>query len=325
VRIVHVDNYSQGRSATSRMLQAGISSYNSSLDQGQAQIDFCGLKFDDYSQRAAVVDDKSSVFAISVAERDLTIKDEQNGPLPCRSIRTAYDIVMNRPGTKVFLVPVSGGGPLTGVDAVIAMLVGITGIIDERGLVLNEVIGAMMRPPLSSRRQKSMLLVGEVASRTEITTSMVASWNMDEEGDPTLDGACWRAAMALGQIGKLEPMFTSPQPLSFSSLAAALNLSESTTYFRLNENDLRRVLSTLARRWLHDGHKPADRILLPECARRHGMPRHRPMLPNQDCTRTDRATHAALLAADLVTQPDLDQMTRRIIRLTNFSIPRKRI
>jgi hypothetical protein len=324
VRIVHVDNYPQGRSATSRMLEAGISSYNSSLDHSEAQIDFCGLTFDEYSQRADVVDDKSSVFAISVAERDLTIKDKQ-GSLPCRSIRSAYDTVMNHPGTKVFLVPVSSGGPLTGVDAVIAMLVGITGIIDERGLVLNEVIGAMIRPPLSSRRQKSMLLVGEVASRTEITTSMVTSWNMDEEGDPTLDGACWRAAMALGQIDKLEPMFISPQPLSFSSLATALNLSESTTYFRLNENDLRRVLSTLARRWLPDGHKPADRILLPQYARRHGMPRHRPMLPNQDCTRTDRAIHAALLAADLVTQPDLDQMARRIIRLTNFSIPRKRI
>ena len=79
---------------------------------------------------------------------------------------------------------------------------------------------------------------------------MVNEWSMDQEAEPTLDPACWRTAMALSQLNKLEAIIGSPQPTSFSALANALNLSESVTSFRLNTNDLRRVLATLARRWL---------------------------------------------------------------------------
>lgn len=318
MRIIHVDNLPRGQSATSRMLEAGVSAYNKGLASGETQVDLCGETFDVYDQDSIISDPQTTVFAITVAERDLSIHT-RGRPCPSRAIRTAYEIAANRPGTRVFLVPTSRAGVLTGVDAVIAMLVGISGIVDDRGLVFHEVIHSMITPAATSRRQKSISLVGEVASRIEVTKKMLTAWSMDDQGDPTLDGACWRAAMALAELDSLEPLLVGPQPFSFSSLAAALNLSASVTNFRLNENDLRRVLSTLARRWLPPGHRASERRRLPDCARENGMPRHRPLLPNNDCAQTDRRTLAALMTADIVSQPDLDQMPQRIVRLANFS------
>lgn len=301
------------------MLQAGVGAYNTGVSTscGEANpkhVDLEVIPFDNFEACGVIQDPNSTVILVTVSEQELSCKDEE-AIKPCRSLATAQNIIRRNPTLRVFLVPISSMTSLTGVDAVAGLVSGVSGIVDERGLVMQEVLSEIFDHRFLNRKCKSMLLIGELTSRIEAIKEMVEEWNMDVDADPTLDLASWRAAMALAQLEKLEPIISSGHTTSFSTLADTLNLTESITSFRLNTDDLRRVLGTLARRWLGENHEPVERLKMPDYARSNGFPRHPPVINGLDQVQTSRRIFHALQKIDIASQDDTAGMTRRLVKL----------
>ena len=319
MRLIHVDNLPHRATATTRMLQAGVGAYNTRVltSRGGANpkhVDLEVIPFDHFTDHEVIQDPNSTVILITVSERELFCK--QGGAItPCRSLATAQNVIRQNPTLRVVLVPISNMTSLTGIDVVAGLVSGVSGIVDERGLVMQEVLGDIIDHRFMTRRCKSMLLISDLVSRLEAIKGMVEEWNMDVEADPTLDIASWRAAMALAQLEKLEPIIGSGHTTSFSTLADTLNLAQSITSFRLNSDDLRRVLGTLARRWLGENHEPVERLKMPEYARSNGFPRHPPIINSLDQMQTSRKIYQALQKIDIASQDDTAGMTRRLVRL----------
>lgn len=301
------------------MLQAGVGAYNTgvSTSRGEANpkhVDLEVVPFDNFEDLGVIQDPNSTVILVTVSEPELSCKDGR-AITPCRSLATAQNVIRQNPTLRVFLVPISTMTSLTGVDAVAGLVSGISGIVDERGLVMQEVLREILDHRFMNRRCKSMLLIGELTSRIEAIKVMVEEWNMDVDADPTLDLASWRAAMALAKLDKLEPIIGSGHMTSFSTLADTLNLAQSITSFRLNPDDLRRVLGTLARRWLGENHEPIERLKMPDYARSNGFPRHSPVINSLDHMQMSRKIFHALQKIDIVSKDDTAGMTRRLVRL----------
>jgi len=315
VRVIHVDNSPERSSVTARTLDAGITAYNAALDTRQEPLDFEVLTFDEYDALRTPINPDPALFFVTVSESELSHKNHDGQVVACRSLETARTIAAQNSKGKVFLIAVAAANELTGIDAVVAGLNGVAGIIDERGLILKEVVESTVHHVPNSRRRKSLMLVGELGSRITAMKEMLSDWEIDADSEPTLDLACWRAAIALAQLKRLEPIITVPQPTSYSSLANALNLNESATAFRLNSNDLRRVLSTLGRRWLGEGHDPPERLNLPRYARRSGFPRHRPVIIGLDHLKTDRQILSAFQNLEIKAVANLAGMNHWLVYL----------
>ena len=166
MRAIHIDNSSQGTSVTSRTLVAGTSAYNNGLGPGKEGLDFEGTTFEEFNHRAVSYDANSTMFLVTLAERELSSRNERGQIIACRSLATAHQIARETPSVRVFLILVSGGIALTGIDVVAGLLNGISGAVDERGLIMNQVLSLMMNHQFSNRRFKSMLLIGELGSES---------------------------------------------------------------------------------------------------------------------------------------------------------------
>jgi hypothetical protein len=302
------------------MLQAGVGAYNTGMPTPRAkdsskQIDLEVRSFDNFDGRNIIEDPTSTVVLITVSERELSGRVSGGEIRPCRSLTTAQDIISCNPNLRVFLIHVSSLTSMTGIDVLAGLLGGASGVIDERGLIMQEVLAKIAEHKAVSRRYKSMLLIGQITNQIEAIKAMVDEWDMDVESDPSLDLASWRAAMALAQLEKLEPIIGSGHATSFSTLAETLNLAQFITSFRLNPDDLRRVLATLARRWLGENHEPLERLKMPDYARSHGFTRCPPVINSLDHVQTPRALYHALQKIEIARQDDTAGMTRCLVKL----------
>jgi hypothetical protein len=307
------------------MLIAGTDEYNGGLITGQDRLDLEGITFEDFASQGVRYEPKSTLFIVTVSETELSCRNAEGEITACRSLTTAQRIVGDNPRARVFLVPVSNGDTLTAVDVVVALLAGIAGVVSERGLIMKEVLYSLINHQGSPRRHRSLLLIGDLSSKVEAMKNMVNDWDMDAEAEPTLDPACWRTAMALARLDKLEPVIGSAQPTSYSSLANALNLTEPATSFRLNSDDLRRVLGTLARRWLGEDHEPVERLGLPDQARGNGFPRHHPVILGRAHSKTNKGIYPALLKAEVLSREDVAGMSCRLVRLPVLNSASRRL
>lgn len=319
VRIIHIDNLPQG--ATAKMLCAGVRGYNETLlgakrDEGLGLISHELMSFKEFDRQDQILNPAADLVFITVSEEKLSNRSSGKEGLraPCLSIMTAQRILNNHRNIRVFLVPIANLTSLTGIDVVAGLLVGISGFVDERSLVMEETLGEILNHRHKDRRYKSMLLIGQLPNRIRLIKQMIEEWNNDIEADPTLDLASWRASLALAQLDKLEPIFGSAQPFSFKALADALNLARSVTFFRHTPDDLRRVLSTLARRWMGENHEPKDRIRLPEYARSSGFPRNPPAILGLDDDKVSRRTYNTLQSIEIICRDDLFGMQRCLVR-----------
>jgi hypothetical protein len=147
VRVIHIDNSSQGTSVTSRTLVAGTSAYNDGLGAGEEGLALEGKTFEDFNHRDRNYDPLSTIFLATVAETELSFRNHQGEIEACRSLATAQRIALETPSAKVFLIPVSSGIALTGVDVVAGLPSGISGVVDERGLVMSEVLDMIHEYP----------------------------------------------------------------------------------------------------------------------------------------------------------------------------------
>lgn len=148
---------------------------------------------------------------------------------------------------------------VSGIDCMTAFLAGVAGVIDERYLTYSETISDLISFSVENRRFRRMRLLGETTNNLVNLREMLVNWDDDLDADPGDDQLCWRTAIALAQLPTLEPMIGgSSQPMSYVQLAKSLNLHSTETSFRYNVDDLRKVLSTLGRRWFGD-HDAAER------------------------------------------------------------------
>lgn len=158
-------------------MQARVA-YNDGLGAGEEGLALEGKTFEDFNHRDRNYDPLSTIFLVTVAETELSFRNHQGEIEACRSLATAQRIALETPSAKVFLIPVSSGIALTGVDVVAGLLSGISGVVDERGLVMSEVLDMIKNHPFRNRRYKSMLLIGELGPRVEAVKEMVDEWSI---------------------------------------------------------------------------------------------------------------------------------------------------
>src|SRR5437588_4050719 len=151
------------------MLQAGVGAYNTGVptSRGGANPKYVDLEvvpFDNFDDRRIFQDPNLTVVLVTVSERELS--GRAGGAItPCRSLATAHNVIKQNPKLRVFLVPISNIISMTGVDVVAGLLSGLSGVVDERGLVMQEVIGEIVEHRPADRKCRSMLLIGELAAR----------------------------------------------------------------------------------------------------------------------------------------------------------------
>jgi hypothetical protein len=301
------------------MLQAGVGAYNTGLStsRGASNLNHIDLEielFESFENRGVIQDADSTVVLVTVSERELSCRTGDT-ITPCRSLAAAQNVIKRNPKLRVFLVPISNKTSMTGVDVVAGLVSGISGVVDERGLVMQEIIGEIVRHRSAIRNSRSMLLIGELTSEVKSMKEMIDEWDLDAEADPTLDLASWRAALALAQLEKLEIVIGTGHATSFSTLANALNLAQATTSFWHNPDDLRRVLGTLARRWLGEGHEPRERLNLPAYARERGFPKHHPVILGLDSSNAARKIFHAMQEIQISQMEDLAGISRCLVKL----------
>jgi len=105
---------------------------------------------------------------------------------------------------------------------------------------------------------RKALIIGRAKDSIDQAHTTVIEWGEDLESDPRNDLWMWRTAVALAQLEKLEPVIGQGRATSYKTLASALNLAGNLTSFGLNIDELQRILSLLARRWLGEDHEPAS-------------------------------------------------------------------
>jgi hypothetical protein len=321
VRLIHIDNLPRGgATTTTRMLQAGVDAYNAALpDSGgravSERIDLEVVTFDHFEKANKVEDVKTTVISVALPERELSHR-ASGTVAPCRSLMTAQNLIRQISNIRVFLIPIPSVTPMTGIDVVASLLSGVSGIVDERGLIMPEVIQEIVRYNPVSRRSKSMLLIGELNTQLQAIKDLVDDWDSDETIPSTLDLAIWKAAMALAQLERLEMLIgVGRSPSCFSTLADALNLAEPVTSFRHNIDDLRKLLPHLARILVGEDHEPGERFKLPAHARDHGFPRHQPFIAGFDYATTSRKIFHALRKLEIRRMEDVAGISRRIVRV----------
>jgi hypothetical protein len=329
VRIIHVDNRPQG--ATAKMLNAGVRAYNETLAAkpagGRECVELQVMTADEFGRGREHYDAGATVLFISLTEEEpgMSSKVEQSCGMQSTSLSAAQDLLNRNGNLRIFMVPTGSGDFLTGIDAVAGLLWGASGYVDERGLIMEGTLRDVLSHRRTDRRFRSLLLIGSMCARVKAISDTLQEWNTDVDADATLDLASWRASLALAQLPTLEPILGSAQPFSFRALAEALNLARSVTSYRHTPDDLRRILSTLARRWLGENHEPAERVKLPEYARRNGFPRNPPYIVGLSGDAVSRMTYNLIQSAEIIRFDDLHGIPKCLVRARHLrrSAPRK--
>src|SRR5436305_12448763 len=137
LRIVLVDDESRG--PTARILESAV--YNSSGRQ-LAQQGFETLTLEQ-AQRTALDPSETAVF-VSVSEEALSFRGNgtRANRVACKSLEVAQALVQTDSRLRVVLVrPASA---FTAIDVVAALLAGMAGLIDDRHLIVDGVLDAVL-------------------------------------------------------------------------------------------------------------------------------------------------------------------------------------
>lgn len=270
---------------TEIILRAGIDALNAAARHGeqdmQALLQLRTFTFEELLPEVINSFCDANLILIAVTENVLSVrKDAQNrNRIPCPSSRVAQAIRPLLKDRLLFLVNATNPDAFTGVDVASALAIGVDGVVDERALIRPDVLDQMMRIEVTDRRFKYSVVLGESAIRLHAIKSMIETWSQDELSSSEHDFACWRTGSALGQIGELVPIVgAGDRPYSYLKIADTINLEEQGTNFRLARDDLRKVISTLCRRWLGELDEGKNRLRLPEYARQNGFPANPPAI-----------------------------------------------
>jgi hypothetical protein len=184
---------------------------------------------------------EGTIVFISVSEADLSKRGGTGADslLPCESLSIAQAVARDASAHSVYLLRHSDAPALTGVDELAAILGGIAGITDDRALLEDGVMSALIAHRFRDRRSRSMLVVGRSATCVRELKATLEKWEQSLDGDGTLDPACWRAAMALAQLDRLLPIRGTGDRYSFVKLARALNVQKGLTFNTFGRRDKR--------------------------------------------------------------------------------------
>lgn len=277
--------------------------------------------FGSFMLRRGSYDPSSTVVLVLVSEPALSSFSDACR-IACTSLKTAQMILAEDATIRLYLVIQSDHPSFTGVDAIAALLFGVSGIIEERALVDEEILQEILAHKVIDRRYRSMLVLGNTLDRIRGIKGVVEDWDNDFEADPTLDLPCWKASMALAQLEKLEPISTGGSVFGFVNLAQALNFAVHKTSFSYTIHDLRRVLSTLAGRWLGTGHESPERVKLPDYARKHGFPSHMPVIEGILDSEMMRFLYNAIKNIDITGEQEAGYGNYSLVRLRMKEYPR---
>lgn len=313
VKIIYLDQSRDGNTPATRMLNAGTNFYNTSDFQDHIDLELAGFDEVDANYR---VDSERTVAFINIAS-SLCHRNDDNMVNICRPLEVLHSLVENNPDLPVYLIPQPNKVHITGLDAIGVSLSGASGIVDERGLIMKEILSITITHKLNNNGRRQMLLFGEMPEKIRETKTTLLEWEEDYEVETKYDYATWRTANALAQLAKLEPIIGSGHLTSFSTLASALNLAKPMTNFQLNRDDLRRILATLARRWLAENHEPIDRFRLPDHARENGFPMVPPPIVGLDKAQAERKIYDTLKQIRIDEQSDLVGIKRCVFEYAN--------
>jgi len=256
VRVILVDN-SGHQGATAKMLEMAARRELGIVPDVIATTTF--------GQRIEASDTADSLVFISVTEQALSLRSNQMGNrrTACESLQIAQTLVHRDIRSKVILVAHRGDSHFTGIDAVAAMVAGIACIVDDRLLLTEGVLSSLHRHRHTNNRWRTLLAIGDTASRLRNVKDMFNEWDEDISTDGTQDAACFKTCLALAQLDKLRPLRGHGHKYSYVQLAHALNFAEPETSFRLSVGDLRKVLSIISNRLLVEEDDYSERIYLP--------------------------------------------------------------
>jgi hypothetical protein len=290
VNITYIDQTSEENSPGIRMLRAGIDSYHGKSPKETITLDFA--TFDQVDKEFRITKSNPEMVFINLIE-PFSHRDQSKRITPGRSLEAVQHLLRNKPAVKVFFI-VPPGLTITGIDLAACLLSDISGVLDERSIVMEDVLTRSFLHKSKVRQNRRLLLIGTSCDRIHSTKSMVSEWQDDSAVEPKHDFGIWRTAIALAQLEKLEPMIGSGHLTSFTTLATTLNLARHLTSFYMNSDDLRRILGVLARRWLDEDSPPVDRFRLPEFARKHGFPKLPPAVINENENEAERQIYETL-------------------------------
>lgn len=305
------------RAPAAKMLQAGVRAYNEEFIQNNGEPISLSVETFDLFNVTEIDDETDCTYFVAVSEKELLEPVENHGSedVLSNSLRIAHTISRLEASPKVFLVIPRGHNSFSSSHTFAAFFAGVTGVVDDSVVLQAEGLHEIVKHKGSDRRYRRLLVIGEPIIQIQDTKEMLEDWKEDGDSDPTLDLATWRAAMALGQIEKLQPAAGGGDPYGFPKFALALNFYEGTTKFRLTPDDLRRVLSTLSRRWLGEDHQGFERISLPEFARRHGFPSTPPLTLGLSRAETIRRIYYAMQESEIVEISMVVDLTKSVIRV----------
>lgn len=299
------------------MLEAGVNEYRAA-DSAIQHLTVEVTTVTDFLEGIEGYVPEQDIIFIVVSERELSRRKEKVGDRePCRSLHSAQLALGTHPKLRVYLIDATGTSAFSAVDLGAALGSGAAGVIHDRGLMIGRVVGAIIEHQQPKRKYHTLLLIGQSADSIQALQNMLKEWEEDplvEEGVSVV--ACWRTAVALAQLERLDPLFVAgSQPFSYSKLAESLNLAEHVTGFHYTPDELRRIISTLSRRWLGNEHQEYARVQLPTHARKQGLPSSPPALLGMSGEETARRLCQALLQLAVINPGEQVGMPYKIIRL----------
>ena len=286
-RVVLVDDAPQG--PTARLLESAVSAYNSSTTSS-TQRHFETITRQKAQQSIATLDPAGTTVFVSVSEGALSSRGA--GPrtprVACESLAVAQALVRQEVRLPVLLVSQAGLSAFSGIDTAAALLAGMAGLLDDRLVIADGVLQVALRHQHLRSGGRTMLMMGESPGRMRKIREMLEEWELDEESSEIGDLNCFRVAMVLAQLERLQPLRGPGKPFSFVKLAQSLSLADTRMSFRRNSGDLRKTLSTLADRLLAPEHEDAELLRLPDYVRGREFPRNPPVIagiPEEDIAR----------------------------------------
>jgi hypothetical protein len=310
LKILLVDKSMNG--PTSKSVATAVDSHR--RGGGSPSLEYAVVAPADHRKALRGARDGTMVF-VSVGETDLSHRDAASGKarVLCESLSIAQRLAHDEPTYNVYLLRHSDASPFSGIDAVAALLAGVVGLVDDRVLLEEGVISALLEHRSRDRRSVSMVVAGKPATAVQDLKAMLENWEQHLEGDGGIDSACWRTAMALAQLDRLMPIGGLGEKYSFVKLAQALNVQKAVTSFQLSESDLRKVLSALASLWISESDPSMERVRLPNYAREHGFPPNQPVVIGLDDRELPKRLYDTCKAMELVQRDPIAGVVPRVL------------
>ena len=243
MKILAIDQTSE--MILTRMILAGIGALN---ENSEIQIRSRPIELESTTMNRLSKGNYNFSNQFSAAFVSLSLENLAN---PTTFLKVISLIHENNPSLDVFVVP-EPSATLTAPDILVLFLTGVAGVIEERLLVLEPNLSRAVSHKATSNRYRSTLLIGSSSHELAKLWHMLREWNNDDESTNQLDLCCWKASIALGQLEKIQLGMGGAHPYTYVKYAQALIMASTKTGIRFSEDELRRAMSVLARRYLGD-------------------------------------------------------------------------